>query len=56
MHIPELAQAGVQRFAIRRTGSGTNDHTEGLLIMRGGDVVISRVGPLDVIYLHSLKK
>lgn len=55
VHIPELAHAGVIRFAVRRTGSGVDDHVESPLVMRGGDMVVPQISPLDVICLRSLK-
>ena len=55
MHIPELAHAGIMRFAVRRIGIGINDRAEPLLLMRNVDVVVPRISPLDLICLRSLK-
>ncbi len=54
IRVPELARAGVLRFAVRRSNSGVNDVVGGTLLMHDGALTVPRVGPLDLITLRSL--
>ena len=55
VHIPELAHAGIMRFAVRRTGSGINDRAEPMRQIRDGNVIVPRISPPDLISLRLLK-
>jgi len=55
VRIPEMARAGSIRFSVHRSNSGINDVPAGTLLLRGGEVTIPAIGPLDLITLRSEK-
>ncbi len=54
VRVPELASVKSLRFAVRRSNRGADDAPDGVLVMHSGEVVVPRVGPLDLITLRSV--